>query len=74
MGAGKTAFIKAICENLGVEDMINSYLFYSQRIFRCGWEYYHMDCYRIEKESEATDIATGYLYSEITASSNGLKN
>ena len=24
MGAGKTSFIKAICEELGVEDVINS--------------------------------------------------
>ena len=66
MGAGKTTFIKAICENLGVEDMINSptfsiineYLGADRNII------YHMDCYRIEKEGEAMDIGvTDYLYS-----------
>ena len=66
MGAGKTTFIKAICENLGVEDMINSPTFsiVNEYLDADGNIIYHMDCYRIEKESEATDIGvTGYLYS-----------
>ncbi|NLK47315.1 MAG: tRNA (adenosine(37)-N6)-threonylcarbamoyltransferase complex ATPase subunit type 1 TsaE [Bacteroidales bacterium] len=66
MGAGKTTFIKAICENLGVEDMINSPTFsiVNEYLGADGNIIYHMDCYRIEKESEATDIGvTGYLYS-----------
>lgn len=66
MGAGKTTFIKAICENLGVEDMINSPTFsiVNEYLDTDGNIIYHMDCYRIEKESEATDIGvTGYLYS-----------
>ena len=49
MGAGKTTFIKAICEELGVEDVINSPTF---------------DFYRINKLSEAEDIGTeDYFYS-----------
>ena len=32
MGAGKTTFIKAICEELGVEDVIKSHVCDHQRI------------------------------------------
>ena len=32
MGAGKTTFIKAVCEELGVSDVITSYLRHCQRI------------------------------------------
>jgi tRNA threonylcarbamoyladenosine biosynthesis protein TsaE len=66
MGAGKTTFIKAVCENLGVEDMINSPTFSIINEYSTTNEdtIYHMDCYRIEKESEAMDIGvTDYLYS-----------
>jgi len=66
MGAGKTTFIKAVCENLGVEDMINSPTFSIINEYSTTNEdtIYHMDCYRIEKESEAMNIGvTEYLYS-----------
>lgn len=66
MGAGKTTFIKAICEELGVEDTVNSptfsivneYVAADKRII------YHFDCYRINKVQEALDLgAEEYLYS-----------
>ena len=66
MGAGKTTFIKAVCEILGVEDMINSPTFsiINEYSTTDGDTIYHMDCYRIEKESEATNIGiSDYLYS-----------
>ena len=36
MGAGKTTFIKAICEKLGVEDVINSPTFAIVNEYRYG--------------------------------------
>jgi tRNA threonylcarbamoyladenosine biosynthesis protein TsaE len=67
MGAGKTTFIKAICEELGVEDVINSPTFAIINEYRSettGELIYHFDLYRINKLSEAEDIGTeDYFYS-----------
>ena len=63
MGAGKTTFIKAICEELGVEDVINSPTF-AIRSDTTGELIYHFDFYRINKISEAEQIGTeDYFYS-----------
>lgn len=58
MGAGKTTFIKAICEELGVEDVINSPTFAIVNEYRSnsGELIYHFDFYRIKDESEAFDF------------------
>ena len=67
MAAGKTTFIKAICEELGVEDVINSPTFAIINEYRSettGELIYHFDFYRINKLSEAEDIGTeDYFYS-----------
>lgn len=67
MGAGKTTFIKAICEELGVEDVINSPTFAIINEYRSETSaelIYHFDFYRINKLSEAEDIGTeDYFYS-----------
>lgn len=67
MGAGKTTFIKAVCEELGVEDVINSPTFAIINEYRSsdtGELIYHFDFYRINKLSEAQDIGTeDYFYS-----------
>lgn len=67
MGAGKTTFIKAICEELGVEDVINSPTFAIINEYRSsesGELIYHFDFYRINKLSEAEQIGTeDYFYS-----------
>ena len=67
MGAGKTTFIKAICEELGVEDVINSPTFAIINEYRSsetGELIYHFVFYRINKPSEAEDIGTeDYFYS-----------
>ena len=67
MGAGKTTFIKAICEELGVEDVINSPTFAIINEYRSsetGELIYHFDFYRINKLSESEDIGTeDYFYS-----------
>lgn len=58
MGAGKTTFIKAICEKLGVTDVINSPTFAIINEYRSdsGELIYHFDFYRINKEEEAFDF------------------
>ena len=66
MGAGKTTFIKALCDVLGVEDDVNSPTFNIINEYRTdnGDAVYHFDFYRIEKVSEAMDIGfEEYVYS-----------
>lgn len=67
MGAGKTTFIKAICKELGVEDVINSPTFAIINEYRSETTaelIYHFDFYRINKLSEAEDIGSeDYFYS-----------
>ena len=66
MGAGKTTFIKAVCECLGVEDVITSPTFAIVNEYRSqtSEHIYHFDFYRINKLSEAEDIGTeDYFYS-----------
>ena len=65
MGAGKTTFIKAICEELGVEDVINSPTFAIINEYRSatGELIYHFDFYRINKTEEAYDFGyEDYFY------------
>jgi tRNA threonylcarbamoyladenosine biosynthesis protein TsaE len=66
MGAGKTTFIKAICESMGVQETINSPTFSIVNEYEAknGDIIYHFDCYRINKIQEALDIgAEEYLNS-----------
>lgn len=59
MGAGKTTFIKALCEVLGVKDVINSPTFAIINEYRSdltGELIYHFDFYRINKIEEAYDF------------------
>lgn len=65
MGAGKTTFVKAICEELGVQDVItsptfaivNEYEAHDQSIF-------HFDFYRIKRLEEVYDMGyEDYFYS-----------
>lgn len=66
MGAGKTTFIKAICERLGVSDVINSPTFAIVNEYRSdsGELIYHFDFYRINKIEEVFDFGyEDYFYS-----------
>lgn len=61
MGVGKTTFIKAVCEMLGVEEVINSPTFAIVNEYRSEVTLeliYHFDFYRINKLTEALDIGT----------------
>jgi tRNA threonylcarbamoyladenosine biosynthesis protein TsaE len=67
MGAGKTTFIKAVCEELGVTDVINSPTFAIVNEYRselAGELIYHFDFYRIKKLDEVYDMGyEDYFYS-----------
>ena len=58
MGAGKTTFIKAVCENLGVTDVINSPTFAIVNEYRSETEelIYHFDFDRIKRLEEVYDM------------------
>ncbi|NLI36322.1 MAG: tRNA (adenosine(37)-N6)-threonylcarbamoyltransferase complex ATPase subunit type 1 TsaE [Bacteroidales bacterium] len=59
MGAGKTTFIKAVCEELGVKDVITSPTFAIINEYRSDIAdelIYHFDFYRIKKLSEVYDM------------------
>ena len=74
MGAGKTTFIKCLCEAMGTEDIVNSPTFAIVNVYEVEAigneakgerkEVYHFDCYRIKDIREAMDMGTEeYLYS-----------
>lgn len=70
MGAGKTTFIKAICEQLGVEDVITSPTFAIVNEYTVNHPFpiasviYHFDFYRIKKMEEVYDMGyEDYFYS-----------
>ena len=67
MGAGKTTFVKALCEELGVTDVITSPTFAIVNEYRSdesGELIYHFDFYRIKKLSEVYDMGyEDYFYS-----------
>lgn len=66
MGAGKTTFIKALCEVLGVEDVITSPTFaiINEYTDGKGDPIYHFDFYRIKKLEEVYDMGyEDYFYS-----------
>lgn len=67
MGSGKTTFIKAICEELGVEDVITSPTFAIVNEYHTATAdevIYHFDFYRIKKTEEVYDMGyEEYFYS-----------
>lgn len=72
MGAGKTTFVKAICEELGVEDVITSPTFAIVNEYTCPLtthqlpinQIFHFDFYRIKKLEEVYDMGyEEYFYS-----------
>lgn len=67
MGTGKTTFIKAICEELGVDDVITSPTFAIVNEYQSattGDSIYHFDFYRIKKLEEVYDMGyEDYFYS-----------
>jgi tRNA threonylcarbamoyladenosine biosynthesis protein TsaE len=58
MGSGKTTFVKAICQFLGVADTMSSPTFSIVNEYQTkkGKTIFHFDFYRIKNETEAYDI------------------
>ena len=73
MGAGKTTFVKAICEELGVDDVITSPTFAiineytpSSLLLPPSSKIFHFDFYRIKKLEEVYDMGyEDYFYSGV---------
>lgn len=65
MGAGKTTFIKAICEVLEVQDNTSSPTFSIVNEYKSSkGPIFHFDFYRIKEEEEAYDFGyEDYFYS-----------
>lgn len=65
MGAGKTTFIKAVCEQLGVEDAVTSPTFAIVNEYDSNMgPVYHFDFYRIKSLAEVMDLGfEDYAYS-----------
>ena len=66
MGAGKTTFVKALCEELGCDDVITSPTFAIVNEYTDGEQQpvYHFDFYSIKKLEEVYDMGyEEYFYS-----------
>ena len=66
LGAGKTTFIKAVCERLGVADNVCSPTFTIVNEYQAasGEPVFHFDFYRIDSLREAQDLGLEeYFYS-----------
>ena len=69
LGAGKTAFTKAVAKELGVEEVITSPTFGLEKIYllppKLGsptskfWRLIHIDAYRLEKGSDLASLGFG---------------
>ena len=65
MGAGKTTFVKALCEAMGVTDTVNSPTFaiVNEYDTPSGRPIYHFDFYRIKRLAEVYDMGyEDYFY------------
>lgn len=66
MGSGKTTLSKALCEALGVEDIVQSPTFsiVNEYLDNSGNSIFHFDFYRLESPEEALAIGVDdYFYS-----------
>ena len=65
MGAGKTTFVKALCDAMGVTDTVNSPTFaiVNEYDTPSGRPIYHFDFYRIKRLAEVYDMGyEDYFY------------
>lgn len=65
MGAGKTTFVKAVCRELGVEDVVTSPTFALVNEYTAGdgSPVFHFDFYRVKSLEEVYDMGfEDYLY------------
>lgn len=87
MGAGKTTLIKAVCQQLGVQDAVSSPTYaivneYETILSGKVITIYHSDWYRLDDEEEARDagieellyVADSYHFVEWSSKAPGLLN
>jgi tRNA threonylcarbamoyladenosine biosynthesis protein TsaE len=66
MGVGKTTFIKAVCHELGANDIVSSpsFAIINEYQTQSGTLIYHFDLYRIRDKKELYDLGyEDYFYS-----------
>ena len=67
LGAGKTAFAKAVAKTLGIEETVNSPTFVLEKIYQLGnavskfKRLVHIDAYRLEKGSDLAPLGFNEL-------------
>ena len=69
MGVGKTTFVKAICQELGVTDAVNSPTFSIVNEY-CGRDnllIYHFDFYRIDNSRDDNDAVFGNNFCAVSS-------
>lgn len=69
LGAGKTAFTKAVARTLGIEDIVNSPTFVLEKMYVLPAEQpfkrlIHIDAYRLEKGSDLAPLGFYELYKD----------
>jgi tRNA threonylcarbamoyladenosine biosynthesis protein TsaE len=66
MGAGKTTFIRALCQVLGVVDEVSSptYALVNEYHTAFGFKVYHFDLYRTEDPSDLLGIGVEEYFAE----------
>lgn len=66
LGAGKTFFIKSVCDELGVNNVVSP-TFAIVNEHHGKFHFYHFDFYRIEKQQELLDIGFDDYLNDETA-------
>lgn len=69
LGAGKTAFVKAVAKTLGVEDVVNSPTFVLEKIYALSnssifKKLVHIDAYRLERGADLSTLGFDELMKE----------
>ncbi|PIR02313.1 MAG: tRNA (adenosine(37)-N6)-threonylcarbamoyltransferase complex ATPase subunit type 1 TsaE [Candidatus Nealsonbacteria bacterium CG_4_9_14_3_um_filter_35_11] len=67
LGGGKTTFLQGFAKGLGIKEKILSPTFVIMKRFKIKdgrfKNFYHFDCYRIQKEKEILDLGFGQVVS-----------
>ncbi len=60
LGSGKTTFLQGFAKGLGIEEVVNSPTFVIMKRFQISdfrfQNFYHLDCYRLEKPEEILEL------------------
>ncbi len=56
LGVGKTTFTKALCKELGVQEVVTSPTFTIMKTYHGKFDIHHLDMYRIESEDDVAEL------------------